>query len=270
MKQLIIDVLEDMSNGQINLASEAARKTVANTIVAAIKTNKKGWFLDIGSIDGKPKLTKEELETQRAKETWVCSICGKSTYNVDYDYIGSGTNHLGCELEIEMADEDARTMPDGLRRAKELAQEAIEEGMRRTKNDMQLEHEDKVFDTAGEEVEPINTYFTADVRDERDLEDQKFGGDTGTDADFNIPPGEEVDGMYFDDEVKGWEEEVKKTDTLIDKSVEDFERNKLSEEIVDDKDAEYIYESPDGGETVYRREFGSDERVKIKIEEMEK
>ena len=127
MKQLIMDVLEDMSGGQINLASEAARKTVANTIVAAIKTNKKGWFLDIGAIDGKPKLTKEELETQRAKETWVCTICGKSTYNVDYDYIGSGTNHLGCELEVEM----------------------------REKNWSQKKHEDKVFGKPGKWREDI-------------------------------------------------------------------------------------------------------------------
>ena len=102
MKQLIMNVLEDMSTGQVNLGSESARKNIANTIIAAIKTNKKGWFLDIGSIDGKPKLTKEELETQRAKESWTCAICGKSTYDVEYDYIGSGTNHLSCELEIEM------------------------------------------------------------------------------------------------------------------------------------------------------------------------
>ena len=60
MKQLIMNVLEDMSSGQVNLGSESARKNIANTIIAAIKTNKKGWFLDIGSIDGKPKLTKEE------------------------------------------------------------------------------------------------------------------------------------------------------------------------------------------------------------------
>ena len=109
MKQLIMDVLEDMSQGQINLASEAARKTIANTIVAAIKTNKKGWFLDLGTVDGKPKLTKEELETQKAKESWTCAICGKSTYDVEYDYIGSGTNHLGCELEIEMGQKDAKS-----------------------------------------------------------------------------------------------------------------------------------------------------------------
>ena len=37
--------------------------------------------------------------------------------------------------------------------------------------------------------------------------------------------------------------------------------NKLSEEIVDNKDVKYIYESPDGGKTIYRREVGSDEKV---------
>ena len=33
---------------------------------------------------------------------WVCDICDKDTSEIDYDYIGSGTNHLGCELELEM------------------------------------------------------------------------------------------------------------------------------------------------------------------------
>ena len=141
--------------------------------------------------------------------------------------------------------------------------------MIRTNNEIQLEHENKVF-FKDEEDEPINTYFTADVKDERDLEDQKFGGDTGTDADFNIAASEEIDGAYTPDEYEGWEAAVKETETLVDKSLEDYERNKLSEEIVDDSDKTFIYESPDGGETIYRREFGSDEREEIKIEKVKK
>ena len=35
---------------------------------------------------------------------------------------------------------------------------------------------------------------------------------------------------------------------------------KLAEDIIDDKEKRYIYESPDGGKTVYKRAFGSDER----------
>ena len=38
------------------------------------------------------------------------------------------------------------------------------------------------------------------------------------------------------------------------------EIRKLSEEIVDDKSKKYIYESPDGGKTIYRREFMKSER----------
>jgi len=149
MKKLILDVLEDMSTGQINLESEASRELIANTIMAAIKSEG-GWFLDIGTIDGKKKVDTpiyEKSEEQKARETWVCSICGKNTYDVDWDYIGSDTNHLGCELEL------------------------------------------------------------------------------------------------------GFQKVTK---------------NKLSEEIVDNKDEKYIYESPDGGATVYRRKFGEDKRELVK------
>ena len=230
MKQLIMDVLEDMSGGQINLASEAARKTVANTIVAAIKTNKKGWFLDIGAIDGKPKLTKEELETQRAKETWVCSICGESTYYVDYDYIGSGTNHLGCEMKSwdeikdhvnKKDDSDYYTGPD------------------REKNWLQKKHENKVF-----------------------------GGDTGIDADFGHDLGgsyESTDTMTGHDHGKVWtESDAIQKQAYLEMTSDGLpeggdvqavlESHKLADEIVDNK-GKWIYESPDGGETVFRRPF---------------
>ena len=157
MKQLIMDVLEDMSGGQVNLASEVARRTVANTITAALKT--KGSYKEY---------TVYELEEQEARKVWVCEICGKSTFEVEDDYIGSGTNHLGCELKLELeepvqtedgeyvevemreknwlqkkhedkvfggdtgidADFGYDDIPEGLKRAKELSQEAIKEGMK--------------------------------------------------------------------------------------------------------------------------------------------
>ena len=61
MKQLIMDVLEDMSHGPstVTLTSPVFRETIANSIIATIKTNngRKGWFLDLSTLDGKPKLT---------------------------------------------------------------------------------------------------------------------------------------------------------------------------------------------------------------------
>ena len=90
MKQLIKDVLEDVAKGQPNLESEAAREMITNLIVAAIKS--KGCYTEYDD---------SEISEQEAQATWVCSICGENTADVDYDYLGSGTNHLSCELKQE-------------------------------------------------------------------------------------------------------------------------------------------------------------------------
>ena len=187
MKQLIKDVLEDMSQDQINLASETARETIATVIISAIRASDKGWYLDLDHSEEREKEDKKILESRKTeewkvKESWVCSICGKNTYDVDWDYIGSGTNHLGCELEDEKR-----------------------KGDRREKNWSQKKHEDKVFGNDEHREYPYNSF----VRNK-----------------------EEVD--------------------------------KLAEEIVSDNDTGYIYESPDGGKTVYKRKEGSDKREVVK------
>ena len=54
----------------------------------------KGW-------DGKKEaLSKEYLDY------WTCDHCGKNTHEVDYDYLGNGTNHLQCELKLEYGEEE--------------------------------------------------------------------------------------------------------------------------------------------------------------------
>ena len=95
MKQIIKSVLDCYTDQQINLGSEAARESIASEISEALIEN--GTYTKDSEMD---------KQMAREKEKWVCTICGKNTYNVDYDYIGSGTNHLGCELKIEMADKD--------------------------------------------------------------------------------------------------------------------------------------------------------------------
>jgi len=92
MKNIIKGVLDDISNDQINLASAAARETIANLIMAALKS--RGCYTEY-----EDEAEDEFLE----REKWVCTICGKNTFEVDFDYIGSETNHLSCELEVEVA-----------------------------------------------------------------------------------------------------------------------------------------------------------------------
>ena len=198
MKQTIRDVLDDMSDSQINLASDAARETVSNLISVALKT--KGSYTEYGD---------DEIEEQNARETWVCSICGKNTYDVDWDYIGSGTNHLGCELELEIDkksyinDEVDETDKD--KKVDWFDDADYYTGPKpREKNWSQKKHEDKVF---GNVQKQLYNEMTSD----------------------GLPEGGDSQAV--------------------------LESYKLAEEIVDNKDEKYIYESPDGGKTVFRRPF---------------
>tara|TARA_B100001113_G_C20760094_1_gene470507 strand:+ start:40 stop:351 length:312 start_codon:yes stop_codon:yes gene_type:complete len=43
----------------------------------------------------------EEELSKEYLEHWTCDICGEHTHEVEYDYLGNGTNHLGCELKQE-------------------------------------------------------------------------------------------------------------------------------------------------------------------------
>ena len=235
MKQLIREVLDEMSEGHINLESEASRELIANTIMAAIKTNngRKGWVLDLSTFDGGSKLDTpiyEKSDEQKARESWVCSICGKNTYDVDWDYIGSDTNHLGCELEHEKrvsSDRRKKTFGSTPDRRK---------SDRREKNWSQKKHEDKVFNhqLTNDREYPYNSF----VRSKEDLQKQVYAEMT-TDG---LPEGGDSQAVI---DSKAWVD-------------------KLTEEIVSDNDTGYIYESPDGGKTVYKRKEGSDKRELVK------
>ena len=173
MKQLIKDVLEDLSKGQVNLSSDAAREMVATTIISAIKTSDRGWVLDLSTLDGKPT------------NKW------SKTPEVSEDVVERG--------------KDRR------------------KGDRREKNWSQEKHEEKVFNQAV-------------FGDSRDLTEAKIQANS--------------------DHNDGW----------VKKHYED----KLSEAIVDNKKEKYIYESPDGGKTVYRRKFGEDKRELVDTKEWKK
>jgi len=203
----------------VNLGSSAARKMVSTLISTALES--KGSYTEYSD---------SEIEEQNARATWVCSICGENTADVDYDYLGSGTNHLGCEMnswdEIEEYVADIPDdIPEGLKRAKELSQEAINEGIRE-KNWLQKKHENKVF-----------------------------GGDTGTDADFGHDLGGPYDYKKEDLQKQAYMEMT--SDGLPEggdaQAVK--ESHRLAEEIVEAQEGKWIYESPDGGKTVFRRPF---------------
>ena len=322
MEDTIRVALARWRDRQPNMASEAFRNGLADEI--AILLREKGSYI---------VFTDSEIEEQNARATWVCSICGENTADVDYDYIGSGTNHLGCELKsqedideyIEDIDEQAYAQGRGSsHRVVDDAGVDIETGkyvgdgkIPTTEDDgrdLNFIHgseeidgmytDDEVkgweeavgykepelkFDTITEELYTDEPHEELPFREKNWLqkkhEDKVFGHDQG--GSYTISAGEEVDGMYFDDEVKEWEEAVgykEPVQTLDDgggityrdkvdlqkqiytEMTSDglpeggdaqavLESHKLADEIVDNQKGKWIYESPDGGKTVFRRPF---------------
>ena len=206
MKQTIRQVLDDMKDSQINLGSETARETISSLVSAALKN--KGCYTEYDD---------SEIEEQEARETWVCEICGENTFEVEYDYLGSGTNHLGCELKSE--------------------------------------------EDIDEYVEDIDEQAHAQGRE------SSFGGDTGIDADFgydDIPEGlrraKELSQQALDEGARSLQKQLyteMTADGLPDGGDAQavLESHKLADEIVDNQEGKWIYESPDGGKTVFRRPF---------------
>ena len=216
MKQIIKDVLDDMSNSQVNLGSSAARKMVSTLISTALKT--KGTYTEYGD---------DEIEEQKARATWVCSICGENTFEVDYDYLGSGTNHLGCELKSQeeideyIEDIDEQAYAQGRGSSKDV---------RREKNWLQKKHEDKVFghDQGGNYEMPEGLKRAKELSQEAIKEELQKRAYLEMTSD-SLPEGGDTQAV--------------------------LESHKLADEIVDRQEGKWIYESPDGGKTVFRRPF---------------
>ena len=307
MKQIIKDVLDDMSHSQVNLGSDAARNMVSTLISAALKT--KGTYTEYGD---------DEIEEQNARATWVCSICGENTFEVDSDYIGTGTNHLGCEMKtwdeikdhVNEKDDLGKRYPAGnappntskvdsfssqkhldnsLEQQKEYerhlnrwAEEAADndddgalEKIQKLMDDNKKEQErlddsggityrenepELKFDPITEELYTDEPHEELPFREKNWLqkkhENKVFGGDTGIDADFGRDLGGIKGGIKKEDLQKQIYNEMTSDGLPEGGDVQAvLESHKLADEIVDNKDEKWIYESPDGGETVFRRPF---------------
>jgi len=94
MKQIILNVLKDMTKNQVNLGSEASRMVIANSITNALESN--GIYRQHTEIEleKQKRPVFPEAKNYCSKKEWVCSICGKNTYDVDWNYIGSNRNRI--------------------------------------------------------------------------------------------------------------------------------------------------------------------------------
>jgi len=105
MKKIIKKVIDRHKDGQGNLASDSFRDMLS-TEIAAVLAEEDDWSNPLTEADDE-SLSVEDLE--KIKKTWTCEICGGNTFDVDYDYLGSNTNHLGCELKLQEDGSDEET-----------------------------------------------------------------------------------------------------------------------------------------------------------------
>ena len=183
MEKIIDTVLERLK--ETNLHSAVARQTIVRAIMKEIRSGK-GFFLNMNSIDDDIPEAGDRLEEAK----WVCEHCGESTFYVEYDYIGSGSNHLQCDLK-------------------------------ETKHFADDFHEGKDGDYV----------YSGDLKDAQQQAYSELSAD-------GLPSG---------------------GDAQVTRDA-----NKLAEEIAGGSvDLGYIFESPDGGETLYKRKVGESERELI-------
>ena len=119
MKDIIKDVLSQYKGKQMNLESIAAIDLISSEIEKAINGYNKDGLPHHSNVlaEGKPFFSemsgeyKEDsfVNTESLGINWICDICDEDTSKVDYDYIGSGTNHLSCELQKAHEEEECST-----------------------------------------------------------------------------------------------------------------------------------------------------------------
>jgi len=122
MEKLIETVLEELRD--TNLHSAAGRQAIVKAIMKEIRSGK-GFFLNMNSIDGE-RVPGETDKEEQAK--WVCEHCGKSTFELDYDYIGSGYNCLECDMKAtkHFADDFHEGKDGDMKEVNKLAEEIAE------------------------------------------------------------------------------------------------------------------------------------------------
>ena len=217
MKQLINDVLEDIADSQPNLHSEAARENISTAIMSVLKA--KGSYKEY---------TEYELDEQKAKKYWVCDVCNKSTFEVEDDYLVHPKLHLGCALKEESKGKDIKEQyidacePTGDDVAKALGHmdkdgEYVEDIIERGKDRRKGDRREKNWSQKNHEEK---VFPGVDAIQKQAYTEMTSDG---------LPEGGDAQAV--------------------------LESHRLADEIVDNQKGKWIYESPDGGKTVFRRPF---------------
>lgn len=98
--------VRSIQNNQIEVYINNIAKELTQQWPSLDETNAIDWAYDIINADSNQEVvyTLNRLEgilKEQERKKWVCSYCGKNTYDMDIDYV-NGTDHLACIFENEV------------------------------------------------------------------------------------------------------------------------------------------------------------------------
>ena len=142
-----------------------------------------------------------------------------------------------------------------------------------------MSDKDKKIEKLKQKVKKYKLLYKMAQKDLKDLVERTPSKFLSKDSDYSKPKWTQKQIEYWDKMIKESIKQTKKSWKEPERSdewrIEQFNRNRAPEEQVhsiqemSDRvselfDTKYIYESPDGGKTIYRRELGHDSKEKVK------
>ncbi len=121
--------------------------------------NALNWAYDIFNAESNTEVASiltrlDGIITNERKEKWVCSYCGKNTYNDDIDYL-FGTNHISCTLEEDIKNRE-HSDPDYILNPKLRRITEIEEKLTKYENELNSLHSELTRLRSDYHHEPTN------------------------------------------------------------------------------------------------------------------
>jgi len=92
-----------IQNNQIDPYINNIAKEIMKQWPSLDETNAIDWAHDIINADSNQNVVYtlnriDDIIKEKERKKWICSYCGKNTYDLDIDYL-IGPNHLACVLE---------------------------------------------------------------------------------------------------------------------------------------------------------------------------
>lgn len=106
--------VRSIQNDQIGPYINNIAKEIMKQWPSLDETNAIDWAYDVINADSNQEVVYtlnriDGIVKEQERKKWICSYCGKNTYDMDIDYV-NGTDHLACIFENEVKHREHRDL----------------------------------------------------------------------------------------------------------------------------------------------------------------